>query len=123
MAKSVRFESVDAPEQIVETNTTKVPFDIGKPPGDTITLSSGPPAYEAHLKRANRATRTMQYLWTGEIVANGDGPRVLGLGSSGTFAFLPQMMKGPQALLNVRVTAINANGKAYSFDKVYQLNQ
>jgi hypothetical protein len=32
------------------------------------------------------------------------------------------MTKGSGQTLNLRVDAINANGKAYELDKVYQLN-
>jgi hypothetical protein len=122
MLKSYKFESVPPPEQEIETNAAKVPFEIRQPPGDAVALSA-PIAYEVHIKRANRATRFMQYMWTGEVIADGEGPRVLALGASGTFTFPPHLIKTRPALLTIRLDAINANGKAYLFEKVYQINQ
>jgi hypothetical protein len=65
----------------------------------------------------------MQYMWTGEVVADGEGPRVLAYGASGTFAFPPNLIKKRPAILNIRVNAINANGKAYLFEKAYQISK
>ena len=59
----------------------------------------------------------------GLYFAEGEGPRVLALGSSGSFAFPAQLMKTKSALLNLHVAAINANGKAYSVSKVYQISR
>lgn len=122
MLKSYKFESVPAPEQIVELNPAKVPFSIVEPGGETVDPTQ-PIPYEVKLKRTNRSTRTMQYMWIGEVVADGEGPRVLALGVSGSFPFPPHLIKAQPALLNLRVNAINANGKAYSSEKAYQLSK
>jgi hypothetical protein len=122
MLKSYRFESVSAPIQEIELDPARVPFEIAEPAGHNLE-SDKPVAYQIKMTRTNRATRSMEYLWTGEIVAEGEGPRVLALGASGSFASPTQLMKTKSALLNVTVSAINAVGKAYSISKVYQISR
>lgn len=122
MLKSYRFESVSAPIQEIELDPTKAPFEIVAPSGHEISVGT-PAKYGVKITRANRATRSMEYLWTGEIVAEGEGPRVIALGASGSLDFPARLMKAKSALLNVTVSAINANGKAYSVSKVYQISQ
>jgi hypothetical protein len=65
----------------------------------------------------------MQYVWMGEVVADGEGPRILALGSSGNFKIPESLIKKHPAILNLRLDAINANGKAYSLEKAYQISQ
>lgn len=122
MLKSYKFESAPAPIQEAELNPAKVPFDVVAPEGNEINPGR-PISYGVKIKRANRATRLMQYEWTGEVVADGEGPRVLALGASGSFEFPPHLIKKLPAILNLRVSAINANGKAYLFEKAYQISQ
>jgi hypothetical protein len=122
MLKSYKFESVPAPEQEPELNADKVPFTIVEPSGEE--LGSGKPiSYKTKITKANRATRLMQYMWIGEVVADGEGPRVLALGSSGTFEIPSDLIKKRPAILNLRLDAINANGKAYSLEKVYPISK
>ena len=122
MLKSYKFESVPAPIQEVELNPVKIPFEIAQPQGDQIRTGQ-PIPFSAKLKKTNRATRFMQYMWTGDVIVEGDGPRVIALGASGTFQIPENILNLPNALLNVRLSAINANGKAYSIEKVYQLSK
>ncbi len=119
MLRMVYFESRDPMVQEVETDTEKIPFAIAEPSGDQIHAGV-PVRFEAKITRPNRATRTMQYVWWGEVVATGMPARVLGLGPSGTFT-IPKELLRPGAALNVRLLAINANGKAYELDRVYGL--
>jgi hypothetical protein len=122
MGKSYKFESRPVPVQQVETDLKKVPFEIVTPPG--AALEAGKTAqFSVKLTRENRATRAMQYLWTGEVVADGHGFRVLGTGSPGTFVVPPSLAETFPAVLSVHLTALNANGKAYQTDRVYQLNK
>ncbi len=120
MLRSYYFESQDPPVQEVETNTLKIPFEIIDPPGDQIN-SLIPTPYKIKITRANRASRFMQYVWWGEVVAGGEGARLLGLGSSGNFTIPKELLKERGSTLNIRLLAINANGKAYELDKVYRL--
>src|SRR5258708_34180938 len=86
-------------------------------------IVSLPTPYSVKLKRESRATRQMMYAWTGDVAADGHGFRVLGTGSKGTLVIPPWIATNYPAVLNVRVTALNANGKAYLADRVYQLNK
>ncbi len=120
MARSVRFDSTDPPIQEPEIDTAKIPFTIVDPRGEEIN-SAIPSLFSIKLTRTVRATRSMQYVWWGEIVAGGEGARVLGIGPSGTFTIPKNLIKQPSSDLNVRLLAINANGKAYEVDRVYRL--
>lgn len=122
MLKSYKFESQPVPVQVVETDAKKIPFEIVSPPGNS--LQSGKPAtFSVKLTRQSRATRDMMYLWTGEVVADGRGFRVLGTGSPGTFIVPSSIAENFPAVLSVHLTALNAFGKAYAMDRVYQLNK
>lgn len=120
MLRSYRFESEDPPEQEAEVDPAKIPYQMADPSGDT--LNSGiPTLYSVKLIKKNRATRSMEYVWWGEIVASGEGARVLAIGPSGTLTIPKVLLKQPSATLNMRVLAINANGKAYEVDQVFQM--
>jgi hypothetical protein len=119
MARSYYFESQDPPVQEVESDAAKIPIEIVDPPGDRISVRA-PAPFTVKITRANRATRYVQYVWWGEVVAGGAGARVLGIGPSGTLT-MPKALAQPGAILNLRLEAINANGKAYELDRVYTL--
>lgn len=123
MLRSFKFASYqEPPVQDIETNAAKIPFEIMQPEGTEIQTSQ-PVKFEARVKRQTRATRTMLYVWTGEVVVDGEGVRVLATGPDGTFLFPKELVKQWPAALNLRLTALNANGKAYSIDHVYRLLQ
>jgi hypothetical protein len=123
MLKSYKFDSREVPlVQEIETNPQKVPYVIVEPSGNT--LDAGKPVkFSAKLTRETRATRSMMFLWTGEVAADGQGLRVLGTGSPGTFVIPPSIALNFPAVLSIHLTALNANGKAYSADRVFQLNK
>lgn len=122
MRKSYKFESRQVPVQEIETNAQKVPYMIAEPSGDTLTAGK-PVHFAAKLTRETRATRDMMYLWTGEVAADGHGFRVLGTGLSGTLTVPPAIASNFPAVLSIHLAALNANGKAYTIDRVYQLNK
>ncbi|MBV8071724.1 MAG: DUF5060 domain-containing protein [Acidobacteriaceae bacterium] len=119
MRKYYYFASQDPPVQEVEIDTGKIPFEIADPGGDEINARV-PTPYQVKITRANRATRRMNYVWWGEVVASGQGARLLGVGPSGNVT-VPKELVEAGADLNVRLLAINANGKAYELDRVYRL--
>lgn len=121
MLRSYYFESQDPPVQEVESDPSRVPFEIVDPAGDQIN-SLVPTPYQLKITRANRASRKMDFVWWGEVVAGGEPPRLLGLGSSGTFTIPKELLKESGASLHLRLLAINANGKAYELDKIYRLS-
>jgi hypothetical protein len=120
MLRSYKFESRPLPVQEVELNPQKVPYEVAEPAGDTISIAA-PPKFAVKIKRETRATRAMMYLWTGEVVAGGQGFRVVGTGKEGTLKIPQGLAKNFPAVLNLHVAALNANGKAYAIDKVYTL--
>ncbi len=122
MLKYFYFESEDPPVQEIETDSAKIPFEIAEPVGDRIGGKQSA-KFAVKLLKANRASRTMEYAWWGEVIESGLGARLLGLGSSGTLTIPEDFLKTPGAVMNLRLLAINANGKAYELDKVYQLTQ
>jgi len=120
MLKSWKFESRPVPIQEVEVSTAKIPFDVDTPaPGD-ISISR-PPYYSIKIKRDTRATRSLLMEWTGEIVIDGEGYRVIGSGREGTLQIPRSIVRDFPAVFSLRVAALNANGKAYILDKVYRL--
>jgi hypothetical protein len=119
MLRSYKFESRPVPVQEVELSPARIPYEIAEPSADEISLSK-PPKFSVKIKRDTRATRSMMYLWTGEVPAEGRGFRVIGTGKEGTLD-LRRLKGNLPAVLNVRVAALNANGKAYALDRVYKL--
>jgi hypothetical protein len=122
MLKSYKFESRPVPVQEIETDLKKIPFEIAGPPGNML-VAGVPTQFSAKLTRESRATRAMMFLWTCEVVADGRGFRVLGTGSQGTFVVPASVAANFPAVLSVHLTALNALGKAYVTDRVYQLEK
>jgi Domain of unknown function (DUF5060)/Protein of unknown function (DUF4038) len=121
MNKSYYFESRPVLLQELEQNPEKVPFEIEQPAGDV--TPGKPTAYSAKIKRETRATRSVMWLWTGEVAADGQGYRVLGTGQKGSFAIPATLAKNFPAVMNVRLFTMNANGKVYALDRALQLNR
>ena len=122
MLKSYRFDARAVVLQEVEQSPPKVPFDVVEPATDALSLSKKA-SYAAKLKRETRATRAMMWLWTGEVASDGQGYRVLGTGPKGTLKIPPDIAKHFPAVLQLRLTGMNANGKVYTADKIMQLTQ
>ena len=122
MLKSYRFESRPVPVQEVETDLKKIPFEIAMPAGNML-VAGVPTQFSVKLTRETRATRAMLFLWTAEVVSDGRGFRVLGTGSPGTFVVPAAVAANFPAVLSLHLTALNANGKAYTEDRVYQLQK
>ena len=123
MLESYKFDSREysLELQVIEQSVQKLPFTITEPSKDDVSVSK-PPAFAAKLRRETRATRSMMYLWTGEVAIDGLGFRVFGTGREGVFRIPPLMAANYPAILNVRLVGMNANGKVYMTDKVYTLN-
>jgi hypothetical protein len=120
MARSYRFESrsneEDSPAlpiqvQEIESNPAKVPFTVEQPAGDLSV--SKPAAYSATITRQTRATRSMLWLWTGEVTEEGQGYRVLATAQKGEFEPPPGMASSLPATMLLRLYGMNANGKVY----------
>jgi uncharacterized protein YaiI (UPF0178 family) len=57
------------------------------------------------------------------VATDGQGYRVLGTGAKGTLKIPSDIAKHFPAVLQLRVAAMNANGKVYTTDKIVQLTQ
>ena len=121
MNKSYYFESRDIQLQEVEIDPTKVMFDVEQPSA-AISIYR-PVPYATKVKRATRATRSILWLWTGEVSADHQGYRVLATGQKGTLQVPPAIAVDYPALLLLKVYAMNANGKVYLVSKGYDLTR
>jgi hypothetical protein len=120
MLRSYKFESRRNPMQEVDTDPRRAPFTIAEPAKEEFAVST-PPRYEAKLSRQTRGTRSMMYLWTGEVSIDSQGFRVVGTGPEGTLQIPRNMARKFPALMNLRLYGINANGKVYALDRIYRL--
>jgi hypothetical protein len=121
MLRSYKFESRRIYMQEVEQSPTKIPYEIVQPAGP-LTMGS-PIPYETKLTRSSRATRSMYWLWTGEVARDGQGFRVLGTGEKGTFQIPARIVRQFPTVLHVRLYGMNSNGKVYTLDRTYQLTK
>jgi len=121
MLRSYKFESRPVLMQEVEQNPQRAPFEIVSPAGEAVSLSV-PPPYAVKITRQTRATRSMMWLWIGEVPADELGFRVLGAGPEGTLRFPRYFARHLPGVLALRLYGLNANGKLYALDQVYKLN-
>jgi hypothetical protein len=119
MLKSWKFESRRVPIQEIEVNPKNMPFEVAQPDGD-ISMAV-PPRYSLKIVRPTRATRDLLVEWTAEVVLDGEGFRVAGTGLAGTLRIPASIVHKLPGTLSLRVSILNANGKAYAIDKVYRL--
>jgi hypothetical protein len=118
--RSYKFESRAIIMQEIEQAPSRVPFEVVEPASDPISVAK-PPRYKVKLTRETRATRSMMWLWTGEVAAEQQGYRVLGTAAEGTFRIPGNLASAYPAPLAVRIYGMNAHGKVYSLIRVYQL--
>jgi hypothetical protein len=125
MLRSYKFESRPNLMQEIETVAKVVPFEIVQPaqPAREEFSTNVPPRYEVKLTRQTRGTRSMMYLWTGEVSTDTQGYRVLGTGPEGTLRLPRNLARRYPAVLSVRLYGMNANGKVYAIDRIYRLTQ
>jgi hypothetical protein len=119
MNKSYKFESRDIVLQEVESNSPKVPFAVEQPATD-IHVRVSPP-FAAKITKETRATRSMMWLWTGEVSADGQGYRVLATGQQGVMRPMGGIARNFPAVMHLRVYGMNANGKVYAVDRAFGL--
>lgn len=120
MNRSFKFESREIVLQEVEANTPKVPFAIEAPKG-AISVSK-PTPYAAKMTRESRATRSMMWLWMGEVAADQQGRRVLATSQKGDMQAPKDIAKNYPATMHLRLYGMNANGKVYELDSGLQIN-
>lgn len=118
------MESQKAPVQTsrLQKKPPPFPFAITEPSGDVLSISK-PSPYNVELKRETRATRSVMYLWTGDVPTDGQGFRVLGTGPQGTLHIPPDLATNLPNVMSLRLAAMNANGKVYLLDRVFRLTR
>ncbi len=122
MLRSYKFESRPILMQEVEQDAQRIPYEVEAPSGEELRVGQTI-HYAAKIRRDTRATRSMMWLWTGEVSADGRGYRVLGTGIEGEMRIASIIAKRYPAVLNLRLAGMNANGKVYFLDKVFKLIQ
>jgi hypothetical protein len=121
MNRSYKFESRDIVLQEVEANPQKIPYEIERPAEDLSIAKAAP--FAVKLTRQTRGTRSMMYLWTGEVSADHQGYRVLATGAQGEMQPSSRLAINFPAILLVRLYGMNANGKVYLLTKAVQLGR
>jgi hypothetical protein len=121
MNKSYKFESREIVLQEVESNSPKVPFAIEEPKADF--SASKPVPYAAKITRETRATRSVAWLWMGEVASDQQGYRVLASGQKGTFMVPPDLAQTYPAVMHMRLYGMNANGKVYELDAAHGIER
>ncbi|MBM3747810.1 MAG: DUF4038 domain-containing protein [Acidobacteria bacterium] len=122
MLRSYKFESRPVLKQEVEQNPQRIPCEMVAPASDTLSRAQ-PGNYAAKVTRDTRATRSMMWLWTGEVSAEGQGYRILGAGPKGTLRIPGGLARDLPAVLDLRLYAMNANGKLYSLVRIFKLTE
>ena len=122
MLRSYKFATHPILLQEVEQNVQRTPYEIVEPSGDALSVGK-PVRFAAKITRETRATRNMMWLWTGAVSADGQGYRVLGTGVEGEMRIPASLASQYPAVMSLRLTGMNANGKVYFHDKVYRLTQ
>lgn len=117
MLRSYKFESRPFLMQEVEMSASKAPFEVAQPAQDPVSISK-PPVFAVKAKRESRGTRSMMFLWTGDVATTNLGTRVLGTGHDGTLNIPKQFAPGT---MNLRVYGMNALGKVYAVDRIFQV--
>ncbi|MBC7926629.1 MAG: DUF4038 domain-containing protein [Bryobacteraceae bacterium] len=122
MLRSWKFESRPFLMQEPESATTKVPFEIAEPASGDVSVANSP-GYSVKLRRDTRGTRSMLYLWTGDVPVDQAGYRVLGTGPEGKWKLDPHVLRTSPGVMNVRLYGMNANGKVYLTDKIFTVTK
>jgi hypothetical protein len=120
MRKSYKFESRRILMQEPEVDPKRVPFTINI--DDNTQVKAGEPVpFEITITRDTRATRFMQYRIAAEVATEFEGQRILATSAKGTLTAPAAMATKFPAVLSLRVSAVNANGKLYYLDRVLRL--
>ncbi len=114
-----KFESRRIIMQKPETNPNDVPFEVETPKLE-ISVKT-PPFYSLKILRATRATRDLLVEWSAEMTTSADGGRILAVGKEGTLKLPPSFTEKLPAVMSLRVSILNANGKAYVIDHAIRL--
>ena len=118
--KSFKFESRVVPVQEITLSGEKPVFDIPEPEENEVSMAR-PLHLALKVRKDTRATRYLLVEWTAEVAADGEGYRVIGTGKEGTLKIPVTLVKDFPAVLSLHANIVNANGKAYSVDRIFRL--
>jgi hypothetical protein len=120
MLKSYKFESQPMMMQELEVDPKRIPFTIDIK--DNLDLKAGVPIpYEVTISKDSRATRFMQYLITADVPTELQGMRVISTSGKGPLVLPADLATKFPAVLNLRLTGMNSNGKVYFIDRLVRL--
>jgi hypothetical protein len=118
--KSFKFDSREVPVQEITLAGEKPVFDIPEPEENEVSMAH-PLHFSLKIRKDTRATRYLWVEWTVEVAADGEGYRVIGTGKEGTLKVPVSLVKNFPAVLSLHANIVNANGKAYSIDRIFRL--
>ena len=122
MLKSWFFKSRPVLLQEIELDPRRLPYEIAAPTGEDLPVGV-PVPYLAKLTRNTRATRSMLYLWTGEVSGGAEGFRILATGSSGKLKVPRSIVSHLPVELDLRLYGMNVLGKVYMRSRVFTLKK
>ena len=120
MLKSYKFESEPLLMQVAEVDPKRIPFTIDMKDNADLKADAATP-FVISITKDSRATRFMQYLITADVPTELQGMRVITTKDKGTMLLPASLATRFPAVLNVRVTGLNSNGKLYVVDRLVRL--
>jgi len=120
MLKSYKFESQPMLMQEVELDPKRIPFTVDIK-DSTDFKADTPIPYQVTITKDTRATRFMQYLITADVPTELQGMRVVSTSPKGPMTLPSALATKFPAVLNIRITGMNSNGKIYFIDRIARL--
>jgi hypothetical protein len=120
MLKSYKFESEVIMMQEFEIDPKRIPFTVDIKDNADLKADS-PVPFTLTITKDSRATRFMQYLVTADVPTELQGMRVITTKDKGPMVLPSALATKFPAVLNLRFTGINSNGKVYFIDRIVRL--
>jgi hypothetical protein len=120
MLKSYKFESQPLLKQEFEVDPKRIPFTIDIKDNADLKADS-PVPYTISITKDSRATRFMHYLITADVPTELQGMRVISTKDKGPMTLPSGLANKYPAVLNLRITGMNSNGKIYYIDRIVRL--
>jgi hypothetical protein len=120
LLKTYKFESRPVRMQVPETDVKSVPFEIDAPAATDIPMRV-PGFYGLKVTRATRATQNLLVVWTAEMTTGNEAGRVVGTGTQGSLKLPASFGERLPAVVTLRASILNANGKVYVIDRAFRL--
>ncbi len=118
LLKSYKFDS--RPTRLQTPETAMVPFEIDAPAVADIPFHV-PGFYGVKVTRATRATQNLLVVWTAELTTGNQAGIVVGTGMQGPLKLPEAFGQKLPAVVTLRASILNANGKVYVIDRAFRL--